>query len=80
MSPSLKASLVLDQKQLIFLRKLSGKKINYVRDIILSISRLGGYLNRKSDRPPGVIILVRGWRRFSDAYFLGYCVAMGEYG
>ena len=39
-----------------------------------------GYLNRKTDRPPEVIVLTRGWKRFCDAYFIEYKVAMSAYG
>lgn len=79
-TPTLKASLILSRDQLIFLQKLIANKINSVKDVIIAISKLGGYLNRKNDRPPGVLVLVRGWKRFSDAYFLGYSVATESYG
>ena len=32
-----------------------------VRDFFLALARLGGHQNRKGDRPPGWIVLWRGW-------------------
>ena len=31
------------------------------------IAKLGGYLNRKSDPPPGVVVIWRGWKKLSIA-------------
>ena len=35
-------------------------------DAVLVIARLGGYLNRKSDPPPGMEVLWRGWQRLTE--------------
>lgn len=35
-------------------------------DAITWIAILGGYLNRKSDPPPGSMVIWRGWRRMQD--------------
>lgn len=37
-----------------------------VADAILWIARLGGYLARRRDGPPGVTVIWRGWQRLSD--------------
>lgn len=34
--------------------------------VVIWIAKLGGYLARKSDGPPGTITLWRGWKRLSD--------------
>jgi hypothetical protein len=36
-------------------------------ECVSAIARLGGYLNRKSDPPPGSIVLWRGMQRLLDA-------------
>ena len=35
-------------------------------DYLLVITRLGGYLARKSDPPPGNMVIWRGWSRLAD--------------
>jgi hypothetical protein len=35
-------------------------------DVVVWIARLGGFLARKGDGPPGTITLWRGWKRLSD--------------
>lgn len=47
-----------------------------VRQVTLWIGRLGGHLNRKSDRLPGVRTLWRGWRDL-NMLVLGYRLAQG---
>ncbi len=39
-----------------------------VKQAILWIAQLGGFLNRKSDGLPGVTVIWRGWQRFQDAF------------
>lgn len=36
-----------------------------IEDIYYWIARLGGYINRKSDGPPGIICMWKGWTRFN---------------
>jgi len=36
---------------------------------VLWIAKLGGYLGRKSDDPPGIIVLWRGLTRLNDIAF-----------
>jgi len=37
-----------------------------IADVVTWIARLGGYLARESDGPPGVLTLWRGWKRLTD--------------
>jgi hypothetical protein len=37
-----------------------------IGEAILSIAKLGGYLARKKDGPPGTLVLWRGWKRLMD--------------
>jgi len=37
-----------------------------VRDFVLGVAKLGGYLGRKGDGPPGVRTLWKGYERFQD--------------
>lgn len=43
------------------------KRVPTVDTVIKQIAQLGGYLNRRSDGPPGVITIWRGWIRLQDA-------------
>ena len=42
------------------------KKTPTVAQVVLWIAKLGGFLGRKSDGPPGVTVLWRGWHRLTD--------------
>lgn len=42
------------------------KKIPNIGIVVIWIARLGGYLARKSDGPPGAIAIWRGWKRLID--------------
>jgi hypothetical protein len=42
------------------------KKPPTIGIIVICIAKLGGYLARKSDGPPGTITLWRGWKRLAD--------------
>jgi len=37
-----------------------------IGDAVIWVAKLGGYLARKSDGPPGTITLWRGWKRLTD--------------
>jgi hypothetical protein len=37
-----------------------------IGDVVIWIAKLGGYLARKCDGPPGTITLWRGWKRLAD--------------
>lgn len=42
------------------------KKPPRIGDVVIWIAKLGGYLARKCDGPPGTISLWRGWKRLAD--------------
>jgi len=42
------------------------KKPPHIGDVVIWVARLGGYLARRSDGPPGTIALWRGWKRLAD--------------
>jgi hypothetical protein len=42
------------------------KKPPSIGDVVIWIAKLGGYLARRSDGPPGTITLWRGWKRIAD--------------
>ena len=50
-----------------------------VSHYLLAIARLGGYMSRARDRPPGNMVLWRGFNRLMDVH-LGYCIATGTVG
>lgn len=37
-----------------------------IADVLIEIAKLGGYLARKMDGPPGTLVLWRGWKRLMD--------------
>jgi hypothetical protein len=37
-----------------------------ISEVLILIARLGGYLARKYDGPPGTLVLWRGWKRMMD--------------
>ena len=37
-----------------------------VSEVVIWIAKLGGFLARKSDGNPGVMVLWRGWQRLND--------------
>jgi hypothetical protein len=46
---------------------------------LLKIARLGGYLARASDPPPGNMVMWRGMSRLTDIH-LGFLLAKGDVG
>jgi hypothetical protein len=42
------------------------KKPPSIGEVVIWVAKLGGYLARKSDGPPGTITLWRGWKRLAD--------------
>jgi hypothetical protein len=50
-----------------------------VSDYLYAVARLGGYLSRKNDPPPGNMVLWRGFIRLVDIH-LGYEIATGLVG
>ena len=55
------------------------RKEKKLSDYLISIAKLGGYLARKSDLPPGNIVMWRGLSRLTDIG-LGYNMAMQNVG
>ena len=47
-------------------RTFPEKTPTVVSQVVLWIAKLGGFLGRKSDGPPGVTVLWRGWQRLTD--------------
>lgn len=37
-----------------------------IAEVLIEIAKLGGYLARKMDGPPGTLVLWRGWKRLMD--------------
>lgn len=48
-----------------------------IAEALIWIAKLGGYLARKSDGPPGTLVLWRGWKRLMDLTE-GWCLANQE--
>ena len=51
----------------------------YLGQYLLTIARLGGYLARASDPPPGNTVMWRGLTRLTDIH-LGFLLAKGDVG
>jgi len=47
-----------------------------IEEAVSWIARLGGYLGRKSDGPPGMVAIWRGWKRLADLSE-GWCLYSG---
>ena len=63
------AILTKNEEEILFKRFNEGKK--YIKPILLEqayiwIAKLGGYIGRKADPPPGIITIWRGWTRFMN--------------
>lgn len=71
-NPKAPCSLFLADREwkVLFLKvnknKLLPKKPPVIGEVVIWIARLGGYLARKNDGPPGTITLWRGWKRLAD--------------
>ena len=77
-SPELPATLVFTDVEIELLKHMvpAGDESDHhaVGDFLIRLARLGGYLNRKRDAPPGNTVLWRGMARLTDIH-LGYCLA-----
>lgn len=65
------STLLADQEwKVLFLKanknKPLPKKPPHIGDVVIWVAKLGGYLARRSDGPPGTITLWRGWKRLAD--------------
>ncbi len=76
-SPELPAKLVFTEVEMTLLEHLvpakDGATKKTVGRFLTLLARLGGYLNRKRDAPPGNTVLWRGMARLTDIH-LGYCL------
>lgn len=56
--------------QVLFLKVNKNKKLPkkppVIGEVVIWVARLGGFLARKGDGPPGTITLWRGWKRLAD--------------
>lgn len=77
-SPDLPATLVFTDVEIQLLTRLvpakHGSRKKTVGNFLIRVARLGGYLNRAKDPPPGNMVLWRGMARLTDIH-LGYCLA-----
>jgi hypothetical protein len=53
------------------------KGLPRIADALVWVAKLGGYLARRSDGPPGTLVLWRGWKRLMDLTE-GWCLANQE--
>ncbi len=53
------------------------RRLPRIRDVIIAISMLGGYLNRNNDPPPGMLVLSRGWEKFLNALSVRHLITYG---
>jgi Transposase DNA-binding/Transposase DDE domain len=72
-NPKAPAEVVLTQSEIGTLRSLKRFKEKLlasgpftVKQAVIAIACLGGYLNRRNDPPPGPTVLWRGWQRLSS--------------
>ena len=77
-SPALPAKLVFTEVEMKLLERLvpakDGPTKKTVGRFLTLLARLGGYLNRKRDAPPGNMVLWRGMARLTDIH-LGFSLA-----
>lgn len=74
--PDAPASLVFTETELQIMDTLSSKPplTGRISHYLYVVARLGGYLDRKSDPPPGNMVLWRGFARLTDIH-LGFALA-----
>lgn len=83
--PDLPPAIALDPTELGLLDELVKTKPGEQRrkatvsDYIIKIARLGGYLNRISDPPPGNMVMWRGLTKLNDIH-LGFLLGSNTYG
>jgi hypothetical protein len=71
-NPSLPCSVLLSKLEWTVLEVKSSRSGNLpatppsIADVLISIAKLGGYLARNADGPPGNLALWRGWKRLQD--------------
>ena len=84
-NPEEPAQLLFTPMEIELIEKLTGHdsdassaKLN-LGECLAKVARLGGYLTRASDPPPGNLIMWRGMSRLTDIH-LGYLLAKGDVG
>jgi hypothetical protein len=82
-NPKTPANVVFTETEIAILNQLAGNPRQpapqNVSNYILAIARLGGYLKRKNDGPPGNTVLWRGLSRLTDIH-LGVEISTGLVG
>ena len=84
-NPKESPETALTDTEITLLDKLSGSSQGqdasekYLGNYLLTIARLGGYLARASDPPPGNTVMWRGVSRLTDIH-LGFLLAKGDVG
>jgi len=77
-NPNMSADAVFTKNEIAILNYLSGDPERAARKqlahYLLAVAKLGGYLNRTRDAPPGNLVLWRGLARLTDIH-LGYGLA-----
>jgi hypothetical protein len=77
-SPDLPAGLVFTETEIKLLEQLvpveDSSSRKGVGDFLIRLAKLGGYLGRTRDAPPGNTVLWRGMARLTDIH-LGFCLA-----
>lgn len=64
--PLLNPNLAFSEKEIAIMNLYFKKSGAYLGDYIVLLARLGGYLNRKSDPPPGNNVIWRGIEKLSE--------------
>jgi hypothetical protein len=79
--PEITASAAITAQEQTILDKLFGspEKQDGLSTYLIRIARLGGYLARASDPPPGNTVMWRGVSRLTDIHF-GFLLAKGDVG
>ena len=80
-APEISAGAAITAQEKTILDKLFGcpKKADTLSAYLIRIARLGGYLARASDPPPGNMVMWRGVSRLTDIH-LGFLLAKGDVG
>jgi hypothetical protein len=80
-APEMTASAAITAQEQMILDKLFGspEKPDVLSIYLTRIARLGGYLARANDAPPGNTIMWRGLCRLTDIQF-GFLLAKGDVG
>jgi len=78
-TPEMSATIALTEAEIAIVRKLDNKQegwsnIPTVAQCLATIAKLGGYLARSGDPPPGTLVMWRGLSRLTDVH-LGFELA-----